>query len=139
MKINTYELNEIPEDQLRFSVILAKQNNKTIYVRHQDRTSYELPGGRRELGESIGQCASRELFEETGAIVFQLKPLFIYGVDNEGIETFGQVFYAEVASMTGSLEHEIEKVVLLDSLPELLTYPEIYAVIIPKAVKMIRL
>lgn len=50
-------------------------------------------GGHREDGEDILETAKRELYEETGAITFDITPICIYSVtapDNfDGMETFG--------------------------------------------------
>lgn len=79
--------------------------------------------------EAIDDTAKRELVEETGAIKFSMHPLCIYSVvgknriNETGEETFGKLYYAEIESFAEEIHSEIEKTVLLDSLPTNWTYP----------------
>lgn len=123
MKVNSYNLENIEDSKLKFAVIAAKYNSKWIFVRHKERTTWEIPGGHREAGEDIKDTASRELTEETGAKEFELYPICIYSVDRDGSQSFGQLFYAEV-SVLGNLPYsEIGEVSLFEGMPENLTYP----------------
>lgn len=71
--------------------------------------------------------AKRELYEETGAIKYSIKPICVYSVtapDNfDGVETFGGLFYADIQELETELHSEIEKVFLFDDLPDQWTYP----------------
>ena len=49
-----------PDERLRFAVILAVHNGKWVFCRHKARQTYELPGGRRETGETVCAAARRE-------------------------------------------------------------------------------
>ena len=85
--------------------------------------TYEIPGGHREQGEDIVETARRELYEETGAVKFDLSQVCVYGVEKDGEETLGMLFYAEVQELENELHSEIERVEFLDGIPEMLTYP----------------
>lgn len=101
IKVNFYELNSIEDSKLAFAVIMSKFKDKWIYVKHKERSTWEIPGGHRENNESIIETASRELFEETGANKFKLTPVCIYAVardeEKNYTESFGQLFYAKLS------------------------------------------
>ena len=60
---------------LKFAVIIAKHNGKWVFCKHRERSTWEVPGGHREQGEDILETAKRELYEETGAINFEINPV----------------------------------------------------------------
>lgn len=119
----------VDDSLLKFAVIISQSNGKWIFCKHKERDTYEAPGGHREVGEDILETAKRELQEETGAIQFDIKPICVYSVTGKnsvnetGEETFGLLCYAEIREFSGKLESEIEKVVLMDELPQNWTYP----------------
>lgn len=127
IKVNFYELNTVEDNKLLFAVIMAKYNGQWIYVRHNKRNTWEIPGGHREKNESIESTASRELFEETGAKKFSITPICIYSVDRgENVdysESFGQLFYSEVETLDNLPDFEINEIKLFGNIPEDLTYP----------------
>lgn len=123
LKINFYVLNKVEDSQLKFAVIAAKYNERWIFVRHRERATWEIPGGHREDGEDINLTASRELKEETGAKEFSIIPVCVYSVTRDGVETFGQLFYAQVESLDELPNSEIGEIRLFDTMPEELTYP----------------
>ncbi len=123
MKVEFYPLNEY-ENNLLFVVIQARYMEKWIFVRHRERTTWEIPGGHIECGEETDTAAARELSEETGAIDFRIKPVCNYSVEHNTIKTYGRMYYAEVGSL-GELEHEIDEIMFDEILPDYLTYPQI--------------
>lgn len=121
---------------LKFAVIIARSNGKWVFCKHKKRDTLECPGGHREKNEAIDDTAKRELVEETGAIKFSIHPLCVYSVvgknriNESGEETFGKLYYAEIDSFEDELHSEIEKIVLLDSLPTNWTYPLIQPLLV---------
>ena len=131
--------DSVEDSLLKFAVIIAKKDGKWVLCKHRDRNTYEVPGGHREPGETIMDTANRELYEETGAIKYSIKPICVYSVtapDNfDGVETFGGLFYADIQELETELHSEIEKVLLLDELPQKWTYPLIQPRLIEEAIR----
>jgi len=119
----------VDDSLLKYAVVISKSNGKWVLCRHRERDTYEAPGGHREPGEDILETAKRELWEETGAVKYDIKPICVYSVTTKnevtetGEETFGLLCYAEIEEFSGKLEHEIAEVVLMDELPDNWTYP----------------
>ena len=129
----------VADELLKYAVIISRTNGKWIFCKHKERETYEVPGGRRELGESIVDTAKRELREETGAVEFDIKPICVYSVkgktrvnENEEDESFGMLFIADVFSFE-ELHSEIEKILITDTLVEEWTYPLIQPKLIEEA------
>lgn len=124
----------IDDSLLKFAVIITKSAGKWVFCKHKDRTTYEVPGGHREEGESIEETARRELYEETGATEYEIKPICTYSVQKDsGQETFGMLYYAEVTSFEAELHSEIEQIIFSEKLAENWTYPEIQPKLLEEA------
>ena len=70
-------------DDHGFRVGLIAIRKKSILLVRQDRLltggpSLEIPGGRTEAGESLGEAAIRECLEETGYLCDAVEPLVHY-------------------------------------------------------------
>ncbi len=125
MEIRFYDTAD--DRLLKFAVIISKYKDKWVFCKHKERSTYEVPGGHREAGENILDTAKRELYEETGAVDFEIRPVCIYSVtapDNfNGEETFGMLYFADIKEFESELHSEIEKIELFHELPANWTYP----------------
>jgi len=138
MECKAYPFNTIGEYQ--YACVFAFYKGKWIFCKHRDRNTWEHPGGHIEQNETSFDAAKRELFEETGAVEFDLVPLCDYqvcGMLNETEVTgCGQVYFANVHTLTDiPVQSEIEKMDLFDSYPQKLTYPEYTKEVFPYALK----
>ena len=140
MEVKFYDT--VNDELLKFAVIISQSNGKWVFCKHKERDTYEVPGGHREAGEDIFETAKRELKEETGAIKFEIKPICVYSVtgktrvNDTGEETFGLLCFAEITEFATELHSEMEKVVLMDDLPENWTYPLIQPKLIEKYLRV---
>lgn len=129
--------DSVDDSLLKFAVILAKKDGQWIFCKHRDRDTFEVPGGHREPGEDIIDTAKRELYEETGAVKFTIKPICAYSVtapeEFNGVETFGGLFYADIEESEPELHSEIEKIYLSYDLPDKWTYPLIQPKLLEEA------
>lgn len=136
MKVKFYD--EAEDSLLKFAVIVSKHNGKWVFCKHKQRETLEVPGGHREMGEKIGETAKRELYEETGAVDFTIKPICVYSVisdDNDAEETFGMLYFADINAFESKLHSEIERIYLLDDLPSQWTYPLIQPKLIDEIIR----
>lgn len=126
------------DNPYRFVVIFAKYKNKWLYTRHKERRTWETAGGHIEPGETPLDAAKRELYEETGAERFQIRPVFDYHADNSSVKpgdhAAGQVFLAELETLGLLPDFEMAETGLWDSHPpvEDLTYPAILPILYQK-------
>ena len=112
----------------KFVVNFSRYGNNWLFSRHKERATWETQGGHIEPGETPRQAAARELREESGAVDFELTPVFAYAVGDDPGNS-GVVFLADIKSLGPLPESEMAEVKVFDALPENLTYPQITPVL----------
>ncbi len=109
--------------------VVRDDAGRVLLVRRSDNGEWALPAGAMELGESIADCAARELFEETGLRATSVVPFAMHsGPSFTGTNMYGhtyQVFATVflVTSWTGALltvtdETTDARFVSVDELPD---------------------
>lgn len=127
MKCEIYELDHF--DACEFVVVLSRQDGALLLSRRYDRATWETQGGHVEPGETALQAAHRELYEESGALEYELTPLFDYSYGPGR----GRVYAADVKRRGPLPQSEMVEVRAFGALPAELTYPEITPVLFEHA------
>ena len=111
----------------KYVVVLSTCCGKIMLSRHKQRTTWETQGGHVEPGETPFEAAKRELYEESGALYYEITPLCDYWAGDEitGEGATGMVFHAEIHALGPMPQSEMAEVRMFDTLPENLTYPQI--------------
>ena len=130
MNIQFYDIND--SNKPNVVVIYAKYNDKIVMCKHKKRETWEIPGGHIEKDEIPELAAKRELYEETGAIEFDLMPVCKYSFEINGNTIFSIMYKAEITKMENLPNFEIKQVNFFEKMPNNVTYPEIYAEIFKK-------
>jgi 8-oxo-dGTP diphosphatase len=117
-----YKLNEINQELIKFAVIITEYNSQLTIIKNNKRGAWEFPGGTREPGETILFTACRELYEETGAVRFDIEPFGIYQLNG----SFGIVYFAKVFELTDLPDYEIEEINFVNILPEGMSFGETF-------------
>lgn len=144
MEVEFYD--SIEDELIEFAVIITKSNGKWVFCKHRERDTYEVPGGHREKNEEIDDTARRELYEETGAVEYTIKPVCIYNVikDSSKVKgsaaantvktgSYGKLYYAEVTRFEEELHSEIEYIIFSNELVDNWTYPLIQPKLLEEA------
>ena len=138
MKEPVFLRNAYEESALKYAVVAARYEGKWIFCRHKDRTTWEIPGGHIEPGETPLEAAKRELFEESRIRDAEVYPVCDYWGFNPFRCSNGMVFLAVVQSIGERPESEMQEIGMFDELPENLTYPQTSPVLYHEAEKLLK-
>lgn len=120
----------------KFVVILSFMDGKILLSRHEKRVTWETQGGHIEPGETPLQAAKRELWEESGAMEYTIKPLFDYWASDDIGSATGAVYRADITKLGPLPESEMAEVRLFDALPDQFTYTYISTVLFAEEAKL---
>ncbi|SDC21142.1 8-oxo-dGTP diphosphatase [Terribacillus halophilus] len=85
-------------DQPKHVWVICRYGSKWLLTRHKDR-GLEFPGGKVEKGETAEHAAMREVMEETGGVVQQLKYVGQYFVAGKAGHIVKNVYYAIISEL----------------------------------------
>jgi ADP-ribose pyrophosphatase YjhB (NUDIX family) len=68
--------------------VLRDDRERVLLIRRSDNGLWALPAGTMELGQSLRDCAIREVLEETGLTAHEVTPFALYS----GVETFPNAY-----------------------------------------------
>lgn len=111
-------LNNIEDKEIKFAVIISRTNDgEWVLCKHKEKNTFEFPGGHREKSETILETAKRELFEETGAIQYDIEKIGIYSNIENKKKSYGMLYYADIKKFESIPKgSEIEKIEITESL-----------------------
>lgn len=129
LQTKTYALGSLTN--YKYVVVLSTYQGKILLSRHRRRNTWETQGGHIEAHEQPLDAAKRELYEESGAVDFDIAPLCDYWAGVEGTSDWanGMVFRATIRRLAPLPESEMAEVRTFDALPDNLTYPQITPVL----------
>jgi len=99
--------------------VMMIQNNQALLVRQTYMDGWFMPGGGVKRGETSDQAARREVREETGATLNNLKLVGAYTSFNEWTSNHNIVFLSTDFTTSGEHDNEIAEIRFfpLDDLP----------------------
>jgi 8-oxo-dGTP pyrophosphatase MutT (NUDIX family) len=106
--------------------VILDEQNRLLLIQRSDNHRWAIPAGAMELGESMEQCAVREVWEETGLRATSLTPFAFhtsYTYTNEWGHTYQQILMSfRIHTWEGELQKVTEESVdagffPLDALP----------------------
>lgn len=123
--IEFIEMNEMELDpyySLSGSYAIIEMNGSYLLGYNSMRQQWEVPAGKREKGEMPLDCAQRELLEETGQFVEDLKFIGLARVRNilNDAEKFNPIYYSTVSTLRPFQQNEETTEIRLWNLKEAL-------------------
>jgi 8-oxo-dGTP pyrophosphatase MutT (NUDIX family) len=93
--------------------VLLDEQNRLLLIQRSDNRRWAIPAGAMELGESMEDCAIREVWEETGLRATSLTPFAFhtsYTYTNEWGHTYQQILMSfRIHTWEGELQKVTEE------------------------------
>ena len=110
--------------RIEFVSCLAHQQNQILFCKWRDTGIWTVPGGRVEPGETVEETVYRELLEETGATLKNLKVLCYIHCFMFNLEYWGIAYLGEIETLGSPLDlNEVSEAKLFLDFPENLSKP----------------
>jgi 8-oxo-dGTP pyrophosphatase MutT (NUDIX family) len=108
--------------------VVRDDAGRVLLICRSDNGWWALPAGAMELGESVAECAAREVYEETGLRVREATPFVLYsGAQHTHTDMYGHTYQLHVTGFrvdawTGDLLQQTDETrdagfFALDALP----------------------
>jgi 8-oxo-dGTP pyrophosphatase MutT (NUDIX family) len=108
--------------------VLRDEAGRILLIRRSDNRRWAMPAGTMELGDTLGQTAIREVYEETGLTAHAVTPFALYTSLDLTPNMFGQTYQhitmaCRVDGWSGELVRETDETIdaawyPADELPE---------------------
>ena len=108
-------------DVINYVRMVTKHNGNFVLPFHKKSQKWDWVGGFVEKGENPLEAAKRELFEETGAVDFDIFPVFDHESFNEDGTHFNnaRTYFVIVHEFSDLLDgSEMEKIGFFDKIPD---------------------
>ena len=132
--VQLFDLGYCKEEEYTRVICVCRYNGKFIFSYNKKREGFEIPGGHIEEGESWQEACKREVYEETGGIIKEVRPICVYK-----ISTFALLCFAEIEKLDKLPEEfEMEKIILSDTLPDNLSFKVSHTLFFNRVLKEIK-
>jgi 8-oxo-dGTP pyrophosphatase MutT (NUDIX family) len=108
--------------------VLRDEAGRLLLIRRSDNHRWAMPAGTMELGDTLGQTAIREVYEETGLTAHAVTPFALYTSLGAKPNMFGQTYQhitmaCRVDGFSGELVRETDETIdaawfAIEELPE---------------------
>lgn len=123
LDVNIFDLGYCDESQYTRVVCVCRYKDKFLFSYNEKRKGWEIPGGHIEDGESWNDACTREMYEETGATKIDITPVCVYK-----ISSYGLLCYCEILELSDLPKYEMSKIMLSDTLPNNMTFPDTFKI-----------
>ncbi|MEU4691369.1 NUDIX domain-containing protein [Actinoplanes sp. NPDC023714] len=72
--------------------VLRDADGRVLLIKRSDNGRWALPAGTMELGQTLHDCAVREVYEETGLTVHRVTPFAIYSGGHLAENVYGHTY-----------------------------------------------